>query len=565
MAITYNAGTNLITLDDSAGAGDSWGTAYDMDDVFSADVAGSWGVVTKQGDSAYDVSARMIFVSGVYFKSTNEFVELQANPTNPAWTFRIDSGAHVQFGEYNSTDKYSYDGCRWDMPALNSGTGNSSSANRIAGEFLVYGSSIITNANNFTKGLMLIAGATVKYYNSIFKYAGYFWAADHDLRDVKWFGGGNTYDMLIAVGFSHNWAGLTTMGCNYGLFFSASTTADVDVYDADLLDTATYSVFLSSSCQYLIRLINSPSFVNTAGISSGRPGLKLCSTFNVKVTDSDGAPIVGATVELKDVDGTVVFSEDTIAGGVLTADKIVTMYWYRNAAQGGNKSFNNHTLKVSSGTDETEYDIDIDHQITEDVVLLPQSLASYDNIMAGINDIKGTGFVKDADSLVDIRPETDKIQTVKIATDKMNFTGIDIKATLDGEEVTTDTASRTASKATGFATLNPPSQVLVDYKADVSNLDVLVSSRNDITPPTVSEIRNEMEGAGTKLTNVKDKTDTLDWTDITFLKDIEGGKWKIENNQMIFSKADNITEVARFDLFKASVPSSEEPDERLRV
>lgn len=37
--------------------------------------------------------------------------------------------------------------------------------------------------------------------------------------------------------------------------------------------------------------------------------------------------------------------------------------------------------------------------------------------------------------------------------------------------------------------------------------------------------------------------------DLTFLQDIEGGKWQITGNQMIFYKSDNVTEVARFNLF----------------
>lgn len=37
--------------------------------------------------------------------------------------------------------------------------------------------------------------------------------------------------------------------------------------------------------------------------------------------------------------------------------------------------------------------------------------------------------------------------------------------------------------------------------------------------------------------------------DLTFLQDIEGGKWQIIGNQMIFYKSDNTTEVARFNLF----------------
>lgn len=39
--------------------------------------------------------------------------------------------------------------------------------------------------------------------------------------------------------------------------------------------------------------------------------------------------------------------------------------------------------------------------------------------------------------------------------------------------------------------------------------------------------------------------------DVEFMKDIEGGRWKIDKltDQMIFFKADNLTEIARFNLF----------------
>jgi hypothetical protein len=51
-----------------------------------------------------------------------------------------------------------------------------------------------------------------------------------------------------------------------------------------------------------------------------------------------------------------------------------------------------------------------------------------------------------------------------------------------------------------------------------------------------------------------------------FLSHIEGGKWKIEGNQMIFYKSDNLTEVARFNLFNAAgVPSMTEVFERRRA
>lgn len=51
-----------------------------------------------------------------------------------------------------------------------------------------------------------------------------------------------------------------------------------------------------------------------------------------------------------------------------------------------------------------------------------------------------------------------------------------------------------------------------------------------------------------------------------FLSHIEGGKWKIEANQMIFYKSDNVTEVARFNLYNAAgVPSMTEVYERRRI
>ncbi len=56
--------------------------------------------------------------------------------------------------------------------------------------------------------------------------------------------------------------------------------------------------------------------------------------------------------------------------------------------------------------------------------------------------------------------------------------------------------------------------------------------------------------------------------DVTFLVDIEGGRWLIDEaaNQMICYKADNVTEVARFDLKDVGgVAGTDNPFERVRV
>lgn len=54
--------------------------------------------------------------------------------------------------------------------------------------------------------------------------------------------------------------------------------------------------------------------------------------------------------------------------------------------------------------------------------------------------------------------------------------------------------------------------------------------------------------------------------DMSFLKAIEGGRWKIVSNQMVFYEEDNVTEVARFDLLDAAGnPTTANVFERTRV
>jgi hypothetical protein len=68
--------------------------------------------------------------------------------------------------------------------------------------------------------------------------------------------------------------------------------------------------------------------------------------------------------------------------------------------------------------------------------------------------------------------------------------------------------------------------------------------------------------------NIEIVTGTLNVlaSDVEFIKHIEGGRWRIVSDQMIFYKSDNITEVARFDLYdQFGSPSSETVFERRRT
>lgn len=61
--------------------------------------------------------------------------------------------------------------------------------------------------------------------------------------------------------------------------------------------------------------------------------------------------------------------------------------------------------------------------------------------------------------------------------------------------------------------------------------------------------------------------DSIDHTDaISFIKNIEGGRWQIKDNQMVFFKDDNKTEVAKFNLYNQSgQKTSTDVMERRRV
>lgn len=85
----------------------------------------------------------------------------------------------------------------------------------------------------------------------------------------------------------------------------------------------------------------------------------------------------------------------------------------------------------------------------------------------------------------------------------------------------------------------------------------VVTSGSGVTAGDKADIINGVWGHATAVQTV---------ADIEFIKAIEGGKWDIVSNQMIFYAEDNITEVARFNLFKAdNTPTMDNPMKRVRV
>jgi len=109
-------------------------------------------------------------------------------------------------------------------------------------------------------------------------------------------------------------------------------------------------------------------------------------------------------------------------------------------------------------------------------------------------------------------------------------------------------------KDNGFTTLSTPS-----YNFVVE--DILLTE-------SINTIKTNVDTVDTVVDAVKLKTDTIDWTDVTFIKDVEGGMWHRTGTQIKMYKSDNVTLVATFDLKKSDGIAAGESDDvykRVRV
>jgi hypothetical protein len=144
-------------------------------------------------------------------------------------------------------------------------------------------------------------------------------------------------------------------------------------------------------------------------------------------------------------------------------------------------------------------------------------------------DMRGT------DGANTVAPDNASVSAIKAQTDKMNFTGTDIKATLDGEEVITDTASRDASKA------------------DVSNL--ATSTEVSLIPKlshdyNISGYTAKDGSAGNALLDAKDALI---------------GNSEVVNEQFLLKRTDN-SPLQTFDLFDSTgTPTSSNAFKRVSI
>jgi uncharacterized protein YacL (UPF0231 family) len=114
----------------------------------------------------------------------------------------------------------------------------------------------------------------------------------------------------------------------------------------------------------------------------------------------------------------------------------------------------------------------------------------------------------------------DKVDAVKAKTDGLNFVGTDVKATLDGEEVTTDATSRNASKA------------------DISNLARQSDVAGIATSTHLQEVEDKVDAVDTVADAIKLKTDGLNFIGTDVKATLDGEEVTTNMASRNASKAD---------------------------
>ena len=149
----------------------------------------------------------------------------------------------------------------------------------------------------------------------------------------------------------------------------------------------------------------------------------------------------------------------------------------------GTTNIQNTVNSIKTKTDRLHFgsetrDTDDAVQVTLDGEEVTTNSASRTASQANVTGLATASALATLDTVAD---------AIKLQTDKLAFaSNNDIKATLDGEQVTTDSASRTASKATGFATATALATVdaLIDaIKAKTDNLNF----NDDGTPKVLAD------------------------------------------------------------------------------
>ena len=310
------ASTNLTTKDYSISvSGYSEATPATLQDIYDADVAGGWGVVTKTGN-AYNFNCGLRIESGCYFTTKQEVIQFLKN---------------------------------WDIYVL----GVIKSGEVVSGDKCKYGSEFIFNLYNGDLFRGTLAYTNAEIYNTHYRYihmsgssvyhghwGGYlgnragqkiYDIYGEGLRQFNFSYDGNVIIGAKGYGFHVETPGailkdITCYGSSYAVRPSYNNLGDY-MHECDFSGATLSPInpYQATRVQWVMDFVDckwgtfDPTHYGYWRINSGDTYYPswfwLTNSFLLKVIDKDNNAISGATIVLKDKNGTEVFSYTTNADG----------------------------------------------------------------------------------------------------------------------------------------------------------------------------------------------------------------------------------------------------------
>jgi hypothetical protein len=357
MAISYNAGTNTLTLDGV--------NTYTLLDIYNADVAGAWGVVTRVGEM-YLFMCNIVIgdAGGNATRLIDSNVGFQIGVTGTRKTFQTLAGSSFEMT-----------GCILIFWLLSRKTS--------------YGTWKFENCSIYER-----ESAAISLYMR----------GDQDHKRSE-FDVGRWYNRDGTCSYKDCYVKLL-------LYFYYYTSGNIDglvvenimnvyVTSPTIKNTEIKGVLYIKETGIHVTTINS----SWSGLSFNYANNYLLEEweFNVLVTDKDNNPLSDALVTLKDKNGVVKHFTLTGADGKLPTTWEVLANRYDGTSE-TKTEYNPFTLTVTKeGYADYETEITIDHIVKDDQIVLGGLTYGYDDVMDGLTDIKGTGHIKDTHSLVDIK------------------------------------------------------------------------------------------------------------------------------------------------------------------
>jgi len=106
-------------------------------------------------------------------------------------------------------------------------------------------------------------------------------------------------------------------------------------------------------------------------------------------------------------------------------------------------------------------------------------------------------------------------------------------------------------KAMGMAIMGSQEKDLTLLSDELALHDQAVQGGSDGVLEAITQVETNIRGGDESLETLKARQENAQ-ADLSFIRGIEGGMWKIKGAQMIFYAEDNITEIARFNLYDVS-------------